>query len=1608
MKILFRWLLIGVLVFGFVGCGGGGDAPITEQKSVEELNTPTKGENFSGIAQLGYISGGDVSLYKLSDLSNPIATTKTVVSTDMNEVGKFSFDNIVMEDNIYYLLTVTGGKDIDANDDGVFDKTPIELNGTIHALITKNELDLGIRINALTDMSYQDIGDSRDFNLIKERLNQSANRYLSDINNDGEIDYKDILLFNPTLDHNKTKISYKNILTFYASKLHNNASKKSVLSSLMYLDRPQIVVDKGLLQEVPFTLHVNIKNIPKDTSVKWFMNSIEKTTIDEMIVEGGIYSISAQLYKDSKFIKTVTTQVIATTKIEIGTLNIDVTKENNLSISDEPNSSLFGTKIVVPKGALHDNTKIIVKKSSVNDIPTTKGVSISDVLVMEPSGLTFDKPIQITMPYNKDFNLTNHIVRVARYSQGILDYLAPTFIDSEKHEITFETNHFSSFKLETNWGVTRYKENQSEIQYLEGITGLSYTNEEWEKILNTNFLEKTDLTLYDYIKTYMENRKIYDIIEDKKGLYGAIAINTLYPNANELGKSFEIWDNVKEGFELINVIQGTHGTLVKLSTGEIYTALLNNLSGLNIGLKDLSTDAGGFNPMGYSPLDIGESIIKSFNDTKNHTLMEQLLSNCTLDTKTDYGAYIDDMLSLQGIKWVADTTCRRYKAYKANKSKRDKEAIAHIEEVVKYLEAKNAEKNTEFSEYSMEIETSLNKKITIPFKMIAKQYNEDNKNDFNPKFSVTDETTKVNIISGTAFSNLVFTPINEFEGEFTGTITFNAPSKYGKYVYRFEYENDEWGFNDIGNMRIEISVKPEAIIQDISFEGSLNDNGDYKGSFITTFDKDNVEHSISFDFMDYNGNYMRSYNGKSFLINKNAFDKSELSNLQILVKGDSSFTYSFKEKTFEYDLKTLIEEAVEKFSSEEQIDTDGDGVLDLYDAFPHDINYQKDTDKDGMPDKWEEKYGFNPYDINDGLLDKNGNGITNIQEFKNNSHPLKALTRDELITLIKNYTDNSSDETNRNNLINANTSEITNMKDIFNDSPSFNLDISGWDVSSVTDMSFMFYNLENFNQDISNWDVSSVTDMRFMFKGTKSFTQDISLWQVDSVLDYSSFNDDSNLIGSHIPIRFSLTIISYSWEIAEWSPCSGACGTNNAFQSRTVTCKASNGTIAEDSQCSETKPFETQLCTLSECPIPNEEDITAPIITLNGEPLINLIVGDTYNELGAVTDDGSEVIITGVVDTSIADTYTIRYNATDTAGNSAIEKSRTIIVSNATQEDTTPPIITINDEATISLTVGDTYIEAGAITDDGSEVIITGVVDTSIADTYTIRYNATDTAGNEAIEKIRTITVTAQALSPVTLDIGNEISKEEKKTILIPINETDIDNRIDTVTCNSTPNTIDFINTTAIITINMPKYSDIQQFTMECIAYDSLSEELDRDSVVVTVSEIIPTPTSSKVKKTGQTTTYTNYDDGYYQKGISPSYTRDDTKQIVTDHVTGLQWQDNETISKQWVTTANYNAGNYSDTSGDTASTYCSDLTLGGYSDWRLPSVKELLFIVDNSKHSPSIDNQFQNTISNYYWSSTTFASNTSGAWFVYFSNGYTYNYYKDNSYYVRCVRAGQ
>ena len=133
------------------------------------------------------------------------------------------------------------------------------------------------------------------------------------------------------------------------------------------------------------------------------------------------------------------------------------------------------------------------------------------------------------------------------------------------------------------------------------------------------------------------------------------------------------------------------------------------------------------------------------------------------------------------------------------------------------------------------------------------------------------------------------------------------------------------------------------------------------------------------------------------------------------------------------------------------------------------------------------------------------------------------------------------------------------------------------------------------------------------------------------------------------------------------------------------------------------------------------------------------------------------------------------------------------------------------------------------------------------------------------------------------------------------------------------------------------------------------------------------------------------------QSGSSKSNNADSYKDngdgTVTDTSTGLMWQQAVSSNKTW----------------EQALAYCEGLDLGGYTDWRLPSVRELRSLVDTSRFNPAINTSyFPDTAASWFWSRTTNSYNTNDAWIVNFFFGDVDGHNKTNGYYVRAVRNGQ
>ncbi|MBI5138944.1 MAG: DUF5011 domain-containing protein, partial [Candidatus Vogelbacteria bacterium] len=104
-------------------------------------------------------------------------------------------------------------------------------------------------------------------------------------------------------------------------------------------------------------------------------------------------------------------------------------------------------------------------------------------------------------------------------------------------------------------------------------------------------------------------------------------------------------------------------------------------------------------------------------------------------------------------------------------------------------------------------------------------------------------------------------------------------------------------------------------------------------------------------------------------------------------------------------------------------------------------------------------------------------------------------------------------------------------------------------------------------------------------------------------------------------------------------------------------------------------------------------DTTAPVISLNGNNPAQLNIGDTYSDMGATVSDNADanlgVVVSGdTVDTSSNATYSIKYNATDNAGNHAVEVIRIVIVGTGSAPSIVPSTVATSTEP-VAISVND-------------------------------------------------------------------------------------------------------------------------------------------------------------------------------------------------------------------------------------------------------------------------------------------------------------------------------
>ena len=131
---------------------------------------------------------------------------------------------------------------------------------------------------------------------------------------------------------------------------------------------------------------------------------------------------------------------------------------------------------------------------------------------------------------------------------------------------------------------------------------------------------------------------------------------------------------------------------------------------------------------------------------------------------------------------------------------------------------------------------------------------------------------------------------------------------------------------------------------------------------------------------------------------------------------------------------------------------------------------------------------------------------------------------------------------------------------------------------------------------------------------------------------------------------------------------------------------------------------------------------------------------------------------------------------------------------------------------------------------------------------------------------------------------------------------------------------------------------------------------------------------------------------------ITTGFSRDDRLGVVKDDIYKLMWQDGD-LSPHEMT-------------HDEAVHYCENLNSAGFNDWRLPTIKELLSITDDTRFEPAINKAFKNVAyettdhrgERWYWSQTKSAGASSSVWVVNSNDGFVGWRDVSSRRFVRCV----
>ena len=161
----------------------------------------------------GPLSGADIALFDAAGYrtGTPLYSGQTGEGNDLYTAGLLNLPQALideLDDDGLYILQISGGTDIDRDDDMVVDDVFTQNNATLHAVLTGADLKtLKPKVSVLTEIAYQIVHEAimnaEETQSIFDTLDDVGARLLSTKiypQSDGNISHVDILEWLPTID----------------------------------------------------------------------------------------------------------------------------------------------------------------------------------------------------------------------------------------------------------------------------------------------------------------------------------------------------------------------------------------------------------------------------------------------------------------------------------------------------------------------------------------------------------------------------------------------------------------------------------------------------------------------------------------------------------------------------------------------------------------------------------------------------------------------------------------------------------------------------------------------------------------------------------------------------------------------------------------------------------------------------------------------------------------------------------------------------------------------------------------------------------------------------------------------------------------------------------------------------------------------------------------------------------------------------------------------------------------------------------------------------------------------------------------------------------------